>query len=224
MNPPYTITMSRRGTESEVGRLQGHGEDSMGLFRISEATLNRSLQWMSGTCLDDDDSDHIERPIDVIAQGSHTADALQHHGSAHRIITFPTAPTPCPPSASSPSSRSPKGGIVRDNSSTARSQQLSRTSEMLQAAGRSTPKELPQIMAKFRDQKDVSASRKIAFGEMVDRVAGFQYRYQNQLKAGKLLNVCAGTEYMELLKTYQNGHGDDHVRLLAFGRSWMYCN
>ena len=56
----------------------------------------------------------------------------------------------------------------------------------------------------------------IAFGEMVDRVAGFQYRYQSQLTSGKLLNVDGGAEYMELLKTYQNGHGDDHVRLLAF--------
>jgi len=45
-----------------------------------------------------------------------------------------------------------------------------------------------------------------------------QYRYQSQLTAGKLLDVCAGSEYMELLKTYHNGHGDDHVRLLAFGQ------
>ena len=52
-----------------MGRLQGHGEDAMGLFRISEATLNRSLQWMAGTCLDDDDNANTERPIDVIAQG-----------------------------------------------------------------------------------------------------------------------------------------------------------
>ena len=43
----------------------------MGLFRISEATLNRSLQWMAGTCLDDDDNANTERPIDVIAQGPH---------------------------------------------------------------------------------------------------------------------------------------------------------
>jgi hypothetical protein len=33
----------------------------MGLFRPSEATLDRSLQWMSGTCLDDDDNPHAER-------------------------------------------------------------------------------------------------------------------------------------------------------------------
>ena len=56
MNPAYTISMSTQyGADSAVGRLQGHGEDSMGQFKICEATLNRSLQWMSGTCLDNDD-------------------------------------------------------------------------------------------------------------------------------------------------------------------------
>jgi hypothetical protein len=46
INPPYTIIMSQ-ASSSAVGRLQGHGEDSLGPFHLSEATLNRSLQWMS---------------------------------------------------------------------------------------------------------------------------------------------------------------------------------
>ena len=74
-----------------------------------------------------------------------------------------------------------------------------KTSEMLKAAGRSTPKELPQIMAKYRHSMGQDPAspgvggeaaeckrppRKIAFGEMVDRVAGFQHRYQSQLTGG----------------------------------------
>lgn len=200
MNPPYTVIMSQGGSQ-DVGRLQGHGEDSLGLFRISEATLNRSLQWMSGTCLDDDD---------------------------HANSTSSTSATlePPPLSSATPGEKSKGcGGVISPSKRVVSDTQ----SDMLKAAGRSTPKELPQIMAKYRDSMASDdtiaklsgaaskAPRKIAFGEMVDRVAGFQYRYQSQLTAGKLLDVCAGAEHMELLKTYQNGHGDDHVRLLAFG-------
>ena len=36
------------------------------------------------------------------------------------------------------------------------------------------------------------------------------------VETGSMLDVCGGGEYMELLKTYENGHGDDHVRLLSF--------
>lgn len=58
---PYTVMMSQRDTAtSSLCRLQGHGEDSMGRFRISEATLNRSLQWMSGTCVDDDEAARVD--------------------------------------------------------------------------------------------------------------------------------------------------------------------
>jgi hypothetical protein len=37
------------------GRLYGEGSDSMGTFTVCEATLNRTLQWMAGSCVDDDD-------------------------------------------------------------------------------------------------------------------------------------------------------------------------
>ena len=51
----------------------------MGMFRISEATLNRSLQWMSGTCLDDDDNPHVERPVDVMVAQQRAPDSDMHH-------------------------------------------------------------------------------------------------------------------------------------------------
>jgi len=232
MNPPYTITMSQIGSPSSTGRLRGHGEDSMGVFRLSEATLNRSLQWMSGTCLDDDFS---ETPHNT---HSHQAAAIRHVSNLTSIVPEDaTSPPPThslslsetssthPLVATPPSGQKSKGcgGVLSPPKRVISDKQ----SEMLKAAGRSTPKELPHIMAQYRDSmaQDAMAAqgtatkpqRKIAFGEMVDRVAGFQYRYQSQLTAGKLLDVCAGSEYMELLKTYHNGHGDDHVRLLAFG-------
>ena len=70
---PYQIVLSL----SPEGRLKGHGTDSLGSFELGEATLNRTLQWMSGSC--------VEKELGVSSGGVGAHDGVDGSYEAMRL-------------------------------------------------------------------------------------------------------------------------------------------